>query len=97
MSAAGSLSSWGSLHPLNLLQLVAPYMFVNRVVGDNTHEFGLYLGAVPLLLAVWRSPGDTSWAGWPLWLGPRSGFAALALPLVLGSLGFCTGCLAGCR
>jgi hypothetical protein len=44
---------WGSLQPLNVLQLVAPYLFVDRVIGDNTHEFGLYLGAVPLLLIVW--------------------------------------------
>ena len=34
-------------------------MFVNRVVGDNTHEFGLYLGAVPLLLAVWAHCPET--------------------------------------
>jgi hypothetical protein len=44
---------WGSLQPLNVLQLVAPYLFADRVVGGNTHEFGLYLGAVPLLLVVW--------------------------------------------
>jgi hypothetical protein len=43
----------GSLHPLNLVQLVAPYLFKTRVVGDNTHEFGLYFGAVPLALLVW--------------------------------------------
>jgi hypothetical protein len=43
----------GSMHPLNLLQLAAPYLFVNRVVGQNTHELGLYLGVVPLLLIVW--------------------------------------------
>ncbi|MCA9099543.1 MAG: YfhO family protein [Planctomycetales bacterium] len=42
----------GSLHPLNLAQLVAPYLSNSRVLGDNTHELGLYVGAVPLLLAV---------------------------------------------
>ena len=51
--ASGAFSSTGSLHPSNLLQLAAPYLFVNRVVGQNTHEFGLYLGAVPLMLIVW--------------------------------------------
>ena len=46
-----SLATQGSLHPFNLLQLVAPYLLTNRVVGQNTHELGLYLGAVP-----WRLP-----------------------------------------
>jgi hypothetical protein len=52
-SAGESLTAQGSLHPLNVVQLVAPYLFDSRVVGDNTHEFGLYLGAVPLVLAIW--------------------------------------------
>ncbi len=43
----------GSLHPLNLVQLLAPYLFATRVVGQNTHELGLYLGAVPLMLCAW--------------------------------------------
>ena len=43
----------GSLHPLNIVQLVAPYLFRTRVVGQNTHELGLYLGAVPCLLCCW--------------------------------------------
>ncbi|MDH3719797.1 MAG: YfhO family protein, partial [Planctomycetota bacterium] len=43
----------GSLHPLNLVQLVAPYLFEKRVVGQNTHELGLYIGAVPCLLVAW--------------------------------------------
>lgn len=45
--------TWGSLHPLNLIQLVAPYGFSTRVWGQNTHELGAYLGAVPLVLALW--------------------------------------------
>lgn len=43
----------GSLHPLNAVQVVAPYLFETRVVGQMTHELGLYFGAVPLLLVVW--------------------------------------------
>lgn len=43
----------GSLHPLNLVQLVGPYLFATRVVGQNTHELGLYAGAVPLVLCAW--------------------------------------------
>ena len=49
-----SLATQGSLHPFNVLQLVAPYLLTNRVVGQNTHELGLYLGAVPLALAIWH-------------------------------------------
>jgi hypothetical protein len=43
----------GSLNPLNLVQLLTPYLFVNRVVGNNTHELAMYLGAVPLVLAAY--------------------------------------------
>jgi len=53
VSADAAFAAWGSLHPMNLLQLVAPYAFVHRVVGQNTHELALYIGAVPLLLIVW--------------------------------------------
>ncbi len=52
-SAGTDLAAYGSLHPLNLIQLVGPYMFDTRVVGQNTHELGLYVGAAPLVLAVW--------------------------------------------
>jgi hypothetical protein len=51
-TAFADFTGQGSLNPLNLLQLVAPYLFVNRVVGENTHELGLYVGAVPLALAA---------------------------------------------
>lgn len=52
-SVSADYANWGSLHPLNLVQLVAPYLFVTRVFGRNTHELGVYLGAVPLMLVVW--------------------------------------------
>jgi hypothetical protein len=48
-----AFASYGSLHPLNLLQLVAPYFFAGRVLGGNTHELSVYAGAVPLVLLVW--------------------------------------------
>ena len=51
----------GSLHPLNLVQLVAPYLFQTRVVGQNTHELGLYIGAVPLVLCVWLFANRRDW------------------------------------
>ncbi|MCE9547781.1 MAG: YfhO family protein [Planctomycetia bacterium] len=52
-TADSSFAEWGSLHPWNLLQLVAPYLFRQRVVGLNTHELGLYAGCVPLALCAW--------------------------------------------
>ncbi len=52
------IAAQGSLHPLNLIQLIAPYLFATRVVGENTHELGLYIGAVPLMLAMfWFASG----------------------------------------
>ncbi|HEX3998869.1 MAG TPA: hypothetical protein VHX65_09990 [Pirellulales bacterium] len=52
-AADASFHNWGSLHPLNLTQFVAPYLFATRTVGRNTHEYGCYAGSVTLLLAVW--------------------------------------------
>lgn len=52
-AADASFSGTGSLAPLNVVQLIAPYLFRTRVVGQNTHELGLYAGSVTLLLAVW--------------------------------------------
>ena len=67
--ADAAFAAWGSLAPLNLIQLVAPYASATRVVGQNTHELGLYFGAVPLLLVVWllaprRQPGRLRRFGW---------------------------------
>jgi hypothetical protein len=79
---------WYSLHPLNVLQLVAPYLFVDRVVGGNTHEYCLYMGAAPLLLVVWVAARRRE-------LGPRGplarivfGFGLIMLLLSFGSYGF---------
>lgn len=46
-------AEFGSLHPWNLMQLLGPYLFSTRVVGQNTHELGLYAGCVPLMLCAW--------------------------------------------
>ena len=87
-TANGDFAFWGSLHPLNVLQLVAPYLFVDRVVGGNTHEFGLYLGAVPLLLVVWcvARRRELGRLGPLAWIG--FGFGLLMLLLSLGQYGF---------
>jgi hypothetical protein len=42
----------GSWPLLNLTQLVAPYLFANRVVGQNTHELTIFVGLVPVSLAL---------------------------------------------
>ena len=83
-----SFPFWGSLHPLNLLQLVAPYLLAGRVVGDNTHEFGLYVGAVPLMLIVWllarrHELGPLAPSAWT-----ALGFALVMLLLSFGAYGF---------
>jgi hypothetical protein len=52
-NASAEFATQGSLPLLNLMQLVTPYLFATRVVGGITHEFGLYMGAVPIVLAAW--------------------------------------------
>lgn len=47
------VATYGSLPPLNIVQLLAPYLLAARVDGGNTHELGLYAGAVPVVLLVW--------------------------------------------
>lgn len=78
----------GSLHPWSFAELVGPYLFANRVVGQNTHELACYFGAVPLVLVAWllsnrnqvsRTTRAFAW-GWLL-------FAAVALALALGKHG----------
>jgi hypothetical protein len=77
----------GSLHPLNLVQLVAPYLFQTRVVGQNTHELGLYAGAVPCLLCIWLVGQRRNWQGFrPLVLGLIV-CGLLALLLAAGEFG----------
>jgi hypothetical protein len=88
LDAGADFPYWGSLHPLNVLQLLAPYLFVGRVLGDSTHEFGLYVGAVPLVLIVWlvarrRELGSLAPATWT-----ALGFALLMLVMSFGKYGF---------
>jgi hypothetical protein len=88
LSADADFASWGSLYPLNLLQLVAPYLFVGRVIGDSTHEYGLYVGAVSLMLTVWLLARRHEWGPLAPLMRAAFGFALVALILAFGEFGF---------
>jgi hypothetical protein len=83
-SVGADFVNTGSLAPLNLIQLVAPYLWKTRVAGQNTHELGLYCGAVPLMLVAWlivrrRSLGRYRWAATSV-----LGLGGLSLLLAMG-------------
>jgi len=42
-----------AIHPLGVLQLVGPYLFAGRTVGELVMELSLYAGAVPVLAFAW--------------------------------------------
>jgi hypothetical protein len=52
-AAADCLPHAGSLHPINLIQLVAPYLSIDRGFQGDVRDVSLYVGAVPLMLVVW--------------------------------------------
>jgi hypothetical protein len=81
IGAGGDFAGWGSLHPWNVVQLIAPYLFESRVVGQNTHELGLYLGAVPLVLAVFAFCGGKG--GGRTMVAKRFGLFAVLIGFVL--------------
>lgn len=66
-----------ALDPLDLVQLVQPYLFTQRVVEKNATELGIYAGALGLIALAWlalreQGPG----------LPRRLGRGALALALL---------------
>jgi hypothetical protein len=81
LDAGSDFAAWGSLHPLNLVQLIAPYLFESRVVGQNTHELGIYLGAAPLVLAVFAFCGGKG--GGRTMVAKRIGLFAVLIGFVL--------------
>lgn len=87
LNANQDFACWGSLHPLNLFQLVAPYLFTDRTVGGSHHEYGLYAGAVPVVLAVWllAKRRELGLLGPLVWTA--FGSAAVILLLSLGKYG----------
>jgi hypothetical protein len=77
----------GSLHPWNLAQLVGPYLFRKRVVAANTHELGMYVGAVPLVLAAWLLGNLRRLRSHARLAAAAACFAAVMLLLAMGSWG----------
>jgi len=73
---------------LGLVQLVAPYLFEGRVVGENTEELALYLGAVPLVLLVWLAIRFRQLAQWRGLILLASWVAVVAGVLCLGDSGW---------
>ena len=65
----------------------APYLFVGRVAGDNTHEFALYLGAVPLTLIAWLAVRRGELHGFKPLVRAAGALAILALVMALGENG----------
>jgi len=85
--SGGEVPVRAALHPINLTQLVAPYLPVDRVFGGNAHELSLYVGAVPLMLALWVFVRRGDLAGMQRLAQAAAAFAAAALVLALGSQG----------
>ena len=87
VSADVNFPFWGSLHPSNLMQLVAPYVLVDRVIGGNTHEFGMYVGAVGLMLIAWQTPKRHAWGSERLLIWAVASFGIVSLLLAFGEYG----------
>jgi hypothetical protein len=82
-----NFANTGSLHPLNLIQLLAPYLIRTRVVGQNTHELGLYLGAAPALLCLWLLTQRRHWGRFASLVWASIAFGLAGLLLAMGESG----------
>jgi len=76
-----------SLDPINLLQLVAPYLFDGRAVGETATEFGLYAGAAAPVLTLWLALHRRDLAGSARLAAGAAVLGVLALILALGRHG----------
>ena len=86
-TADAAMAQTGSLHPLNLVQLVAPYLFAERAIGGSTHEMGLYIGAVPLMLIAWLIVDRRRLGPLQTLARATAWFAGVALVLAMGEFG----------
>ncbi|HVN37918.1 MAG TPA: hypothetical protein VMW19_07045, partial [Myxococcota bacterium] len=76
-SASAEFTQSFGIHPLDLIQLVQPYLFTERVIGQNTTELGIYAGTIGLLALVWLALGRLAPG-----LSSRLGRGALLLALL---------------
>ena len=77
-----------SLPPPNLVQLVAPYLTEQRVIGLTfTQEYGLYEGTIATLAAVWLIAGRRTSTGPHRLQRVGLGLAAVSILLMLGRYG----------
>ena len=80
-----------SLHPLNLVQLVAPFLFDGRVYSGetmhHTHEYGLYGGAAVLLMCLLATVGAVRLGDKRRLAAAGAILVALGLVLALGRYG----------
>ena len=83
----GDVPERATLHPINLIQLVAPYLPVDRVFGGSAHELSLYVGAAPLMLALWILVRRRDLGGMKRLAQGTAILAVAALLLALGSQG----------
>lgn len=82
---AGGDSEATPLHPINLIQLIAPYMPIDRAFGGSAHELSLYVGAAPLMLALWVFARRHDLGGMKRLAQAAAGFAVAALVMAMGS------------
>ncbi|HEY2773666.1 MAG TPA: hypothetical protein VGK20_06410 [Candidatus Binatia bacterium] len=75
------------LHPVNLAQLVGPYLFRDRVDTVNTAEFAAYAGAVPLLLVFWMFVQEAETGGRRRATTAIGIFGVVAFVMALGHYG----------
>ena len=76
-----------ALHPINLIQLVAPYLPLDRAFGGDARELTLYVGAAPLMLALSVFVFRRDLGGMKRLAQATAALAVVALALALGSMG----------
>jgi hypothetical protein len=82
-------NNWGYLHPVNLAQAVAPYLFKSRVLPPmNGGEFALYPGAAVTVLLVWLIVRFRHLGPWRPLAASALALAALGFILALGKDGY---------
>lgn len=77
----------GSLHPINLIQLVSPFVLKDRVFGMNTTECGLYTGVFCVLAPIWLYLRRDSVKSWRPLILAATGLGAAMFLLALGKYG----------